>query len=329
MSYINIMDCEAINIIKEKIYIIPYVIDNDKRSVILEKIVDNEWSIISDYFDIQDFRYAVSYKLDAIINNERIYNFIFRFFNDLIGKMKNKNSIKELQQLIKTENMDIRIKEYVDSLVISELSSLLQNTKIYDILKIWQQQLPPIIITKIKVHEEIYQYEKIISNYVNKFNIYSSEYLNTLLKIVENLISYNKQLFEKEQPDICQFDKMSPNICEIIKTFTCDDYKNIVEQLYSDDIKVYTLKRILEKYKLQIKPEKIKEKKDENKIYYFIEYNYNDMKEYVKQFRKYIFKTSTTKKILQLDVSLFYLDDVLNEVISVNDENQKIITMIN
>src|SRR5277367_4097471 len=134
------MNCDNTDIIKEKIYIIPYIVHNSEKSIVLEKLVDDEWSVISDHFDMQDFKYTIINKVEHIIKNEIIYNFITILIVDIIKKMKNKTNVEEFNKMIKIGNLDTKIKNYVDYLLISELMNLLKDTKIYDILSIWKNE---------------------------------------------------------------------------------------------------------------------------------------------------------------------------------------------
>jgi hypothetical protein len=343
------------NFLTEKIHIIPYTIYDNKKSIVLKQITENEWTVVSDSCDIYDFKLASIYQIEKLKQNNDIYNFTTVIINDIITNMNNKSNIKEFKNACIAYNIDNKLKVYIDILVLDRLMSLLQNeTKLTNILKIWKKNNVlqiNLLLQKYSTNKpaNVEQYtdlsidiQKILRQYFN-FNIYMSESLHTVLNIIENLITYNQLLIdikqlhlngdddtikeklnkmEKIKNRMCEQKNISSEICNIIKSFNHDDYINIMKKLSSDDIKIYSLKRILESYKFNTcKPIKTKIKQKDNNTYYFIEYDNDDLINCIKNFRRYNIQSSSN----HLDIGIFYVDDILNETINVDQMTKDII----
>jgi len=318
----------------KQICIIPYVVSSGKKSIVLEQI-NNNWQIIQNENKIDYFLDVMLNKLDNLINVETIL-------------LKIINNVPEKED--ETDYINKQLHAHVNVIILDEFIKLFgENTKLTEILNIWKNEYKIEDLPSKKNVEE-HNIEKIMRKYASNFNIYLSEHLRMIMFMINNVLRYNflirsldrsieersaidRSIEERSATDrgtkdthekikniknsMCNF--VNKNVCNIMNSLTYDDYKYIIKKIHlSSDVEAHVVKNILDIYFLDYKPESI-HRKEYNKItIYFIKYSEDNIKKWIKRYRKYIF----SKKIFDEDeittnVGLFYLDDILDETINI------------
>jgi len=383
----------------EKIYIIPYTVTEDKKSIMLEKL-ENEWIIINDYFNLCDLKSAMWNQLEKILNDKQI-NDIMNFIITVIitnfpSTYSEQKVIDEFFDVWNKYELEKYFKCYIDILVLNQLMKSINNDhKMVTILKIYQQSninnikhmFYKLLDSNVKTSGLLLILEKYnfnfsdIKPYLEKFTdnknnnytyiipiinkklmaknqnliLYISDSLNILLQQINNIIQYNKHIINDDKSQTEEYIKIkeklkksildsnksdidNKSIYAILNSLNYTDYINLCNVFSSKIINIYSLKRILEKYKLDtplhvtIKKTNITSKSNKLDLfggcntYYFLKYDNNYIINHINECREQLIP-DILDGLNKIDKRICYINDILDKTITVHPQIKNILKM--